>query len=69
MVLKRESVTLILSQNYDSNSSRQRLNSFETLTIMSIVWSSAPLKLARGVAWQYSMRRPSREKINIVDSA
>ena len=36
-------ITLILSQNYDSSSSRQLLNSFKTLTILSIIWSSVHL--------------------------
>ena len=39
-VLESEIMTLILSQNYDSNISRQLLTS---LTILSILWSSAPL--------------------------
>ena len=43
-VLESEIITLFLSQNYDSYISRQRLNSFKTLTILSIIWSSSPLK-------------------------
>ena len=35
-VLESEIITPILSQNYDSNFSRQLLNSFETLTAISI---------------------------------
>ena len=42
-VLESEIITLILSKNYDSNISRQFLNSFKSLTKLSIFWSSAPL--------------------------
>ena len=41
MVLKREMITLILSTIFQDN----LLNSFKTLTIISIFRSSAPLKL------------------------
>ena len=44
MVLESEIITVILSQNYDSNISRQFLNSFKTSTIISIIWSSVPSK-------------------------
>ena len=44
-VVESEIITLILSQSYYSNISRQLLNSFKTLTILSIVWSSAPLNV------------------------
>ena len=43
IVLDSEIIKLILSQNYDSNISRQLFNNFKTLTILSIIWSSAPL--------------------------
>ena len=43
IVLEGEMITLVVFQNYDSNISRQLLNSFKTLTILSIFWSSAPL--------------------------
>ena len=43
IVLGNEIITLILSQNYDSNISRQLLNSFKTLTILSLIQRSAPL--------------------------
>ena len=42
-VLESEIITLTLTQNYDSNISWQRLNSFKTLIILSIIWSSASL--------------------------
>ena len=35
---------LILSHYYDFDTSRELLNSFKTLTILSIIWSSAPLR-------------------------
>ena len=44
---KLKLLLLILSQNYDSNISRQLLNSFKTLTIQSIIWSSVPLMVFR----------------------
>ena len=43
IVLESEIYTLFLSQNYGSTISRQLLNSSKTLTILSILWSSAPL--------------------------
>ena len=44
IVLESEITTLILFLNYDSNISRQLLNSFKTLTMLFIIWSSAPLR-------------------------
>ena len=37
IVLESEMITLILSQNYDSYISRQLLNSFKTLTCISLI--------------------------------
>ena len=45
MLLEGEIITLILSQNYDSNISRQLLNSFKTLTILSILWGFNTFKI------------------------
>ena len=44
MILESEIITPILSQNYDSKSSRQLLNSFKTLTILSIFWEFSTFK-------------------------
>ena len=52
IVLESESVTLIVSQNYVSNISRQPLNSFKTLTILSLLWNSA--RLNYGVSFSSS---------------
>ena len=43
IVLESEIITLMLTQTYYSNISIQLLNSINTLTILSIIWSSAPL--------------------------
>ena len=48
ILLESEIITLILSQNYDSNISRQLLNSFKTLTMLSILWSAIPLREDEG---------------------
>ena len=44
IVLESEIITLMISQNYDSNISRL-LNTYKTLTKQSIIWSSAPLNV------------------------
>ena len=43
MVLESEMITLVLSENYDSNISRQLLNSFKYLSLIYMFWSSVAL--------------------------
>ena len=43
IVRESEIITLMLSPNYDFNISKQLLNSFKTLAILSILWSVTPL--------------------------
>ena len=43
IVHESESIALPLSNNYDSYIARKLLYGFKTLTIVSIIWSSAPL--------------------------
>ena len=45
MALESGIISITLSQNYDYNISRQLLNSFKSLTIISMFWSSEPLTL------------------------
>ena len=47
MLVVRESeiIILILSQIYNFNNLRQALNLLKTLTLLSIIWSSAPLNV------------------------
>ena len=60
-VLESEIITLMLCQNYDSDMSRQLLNSFKTLTIIYIFWSSAPLK-ETGIIPEYTFCRKNKTK-------
>ena len=49
IVLEIEMMAFTLSKNYDSNISRHILSSFKNLTMLSLIWSSAPLKVGRQV--------------------
>ena len=53
MVLQSELITLILSQNYDYNISRQLLNRFKTLRTIYIFWSSAALNKVTIIVWAF----------------
>ena len=64
--LESEIITLILSQNYDINISRQLLNSFITLIMLSLIWSSEPLRSEE--ATKIIKRNPKHPQYNVGES-